>query len=88
MADGHCQSISSIIGLRDGVEPELNLDHLLNMPLSSMTVAGDVLFDLKRCLFVNRKAFISCGEDSHTSGLPNNQRGSEISGDKVLHSNP
>ncbi len=86
MADGHRQSIGSIIGLRDGVEPELNLDHLLNLPLTPMAVAGDILLHLKRCIFVNWKPLISCGKDSYTTSLPNSQCCSKISGDKELHS--
>lgn len=84
MADGHSQSVCSIIRSRDFAKVEEVADHRLNLGLLGTAVTYDRALDLERRVFKNGQIMLGGDKEGYPTGVPEPECRLDIDGVKHL----
>lgn len=76
--DGDGEGVGGVVGLGDGVETEVKLDHGLDLGLVGLAVAADGFFDLVGGVFVDRETVLLRDEEADAAGFGDGDAGGDV----------
>ena len=76
--DGDGEGVGGVVGLGDGVETEVKLDHGLDLGLVGLAVAADGFFDLVGGVFVDGETVLLRDEEADAAGFGDGDAGGNV----------
>ena len=78
MDNGNGEGVGGVVGLGDGGESEMELDHGLDLGFVGLAVAADGFFDLVGSVFVDGEVVLFGDQEADAAGLGDGDAGGDV----------